>query len=365
MSNEAVKTKKSKLPLLLTLSYIVLVVGTFLATKKYTSQGVVYLYKDQQMPETKAVARINGEDLSELQLVGDNFEGWINTRQRDFDYKMNRLQEYIFNKFSISEAQKAGLSHGEFLKTKVFEEPIEVSDTEILALIKEKKLPGDSINIPSEKEKLKNQVIGNKRKIRKDLFVAKTIAENKIEVFFPRPVKLKDYLKADGVQLAGSEGASNNMLLFFNFNSSGHIKTLNAFRDLHAKHKDKIRFVIKHHSDSKRPETFLAAHAATCANKLGAFSDYFELGEKILKLGGRAPKTLPDMIALYPKNPQGFEECLKSEPVMKQLRAEQEQSLQLSHNPNIMCLLNGKRLNLSKKPEDLEKDIENILMQTN
>jgi hypothetical protein len=364
MSNEVAKTKKSKLPLILTLSYIVLVVGTFLATKKYSSQSVVYLYRDQQMPETKAVARINGEDLTEVQLVGDNFEGWIASKQRDFDYKMNRLQEYVFNKFSMSEAEKAGVSHGEFLKTKVFEEPIEVNDAEILALIEERKLPGDSINIPAEKEKLKNQVLGNKRKLKKERFVAKVIAENKIEVFFPRPVKLKDYLRTDGIQLDGSDG-SNKLVLFFNFNNGGHLKTLSTFRDLHAKYKDKIRFVIKHHSDSKRPETFLFAHAATCANKLGTFADYFELSEKILKLGGRAPKTLPDMIALYTKNPQGFEECLKSEAVMKQLRSEQEQSKQLSNNPNIMCFLNGKRLNLGKKPEDLEKDIEGVLTQTN
>src|SRR5579872_5396160 len=107
----------------------------------------------QDPPRPGVLAKINGEEITEEALVGDDKLDFFDLKKREYELKMDRLNKLIVDKLVGDEAKKANMPLNDFIDKKVAGGDIKISDKDYKKFVAEKHIPEAQIN-PQIKERI-------------------------------------------------------------------------------------------------------------------------------------------------------------------------------------------------------------------
>ena len=105
-------------------------------TSESAKAKINFLIKDA--PKAGVVAKINGEEITEEQLIGDAQLELMQIKKQEYDLKMSQLNKLVQERFLGAEAKKEGLaSADEYIAKKIIKGEIKISDAEYKKFVKE------------------------------------------------------------------------------------------------------------------------------------------------------------------------------------------------------------------------------------
>ena len=223
-----------------------------------------YVFKEPA-PKPGVVAKINGEEITEEMLIGDDKVDFMDLKKREYELKMDRLNKLLVDKLIGAEAKKAGMSLDDFINKKVVGGKISVSDKEYKKFVAEKRIPEAQIN-PQIKERIMNYLEGEKKQNLVEAHVAKLTKSSPVEVYFSKP-KLQIQVDAGNSPATGKENAGVTIVEFSDFQCPFCSKGADSMTEVKKKYGSKVRIAFKNFPLPMHREARPAAEAAMCVNE--------------------------------------------------------------------------------------------------
>jgi protein-disulfide isomerase len=254
------------------------------------------IFKDS--PKMGIVAKINGTDITENELVGDAELDLLQIKKQEYDLKMNQLNRLVTERVLGAEAKKEGLANAdEYIQKKVLKGEIKISDTEYKLFVKEKNIPESNIN-DQVKERIQTYLKEQKRAELVQGAVAKLTQHDPVEVYFKKP-KSNIQVEVGSAPATGGEHAKVTVVEFSDFECPFCGRAAKTVEAVRKKYGNKIQLVFKQFPLPMHKDAFPAAEMSMCVNEEGtskfwkfndlAFAAQDKLDpENLVKLAGKA-----------------------------------------------------------------------------
>ncbi len=242
------------------------VVVIMACTSESAKAKINMVFKDA--PKAGVVAKINGEDITEEQLIGDATLELMQIKKQEYDLKMNQLNKMVQERVLGGEAKKEGLASAEeFISKKITKGDIKISDPEYKKFVKEKNIPESNIN-EQVKERIFTYMKEQKREEMITAYVAKLTKGNPVEVYFKKP---KSNIQVDIGQAptTGGDNAKVTMIIFSDFQCPFCGRAAKTVSDIKKKYGNKIKMAFKQFPLPMHKEAMPAAEASMCVNEQG------------------------------------------------------------------------------------------------
>ena len=245
----------------------VLTVGVIVAcTGENAKAKINMVFKDA--PKAGVVAKINGEEITEEQLVGDAQLELMQIKKQEYDLKMNQLNKMVQDRVLGAEAKKEGLaSPEEFINKKITKGDIKITDVEYKKFVKEKNIPESNIN-EQVKERIYAYMKEQKREEMITAYVAKLTKGNPVEVYFKKP-KSNIQVEIGDAPVTGGDNAKVTMIEFSDFQCPFCGRAAKTVSEVKKKYGNKIKLVFKQFPLPMHKDAGPAAEASMCVNEQG------------------------------------------------------------------------------------------------
>ena len=157
-------------------------------------------------PQPGVVAKIGGETITEEQLIGDDKMDFFELKKREYDLRMNRLNQLMVEKLLGGDAKKAGMSLDDYIQKKVIKGEIKISDSDVKKFAAEKKIPDAQMN-DQLKGRIREYMQNEKRQKVIQAEVASRTRSNPVEVYFEKPKMDVKVELADHTPILGKKSA--------------------------------------------------------------------------------------------------------------------------------------------------------------
>jgi protein-disulfide isomerase len=242
-----------------------LILGIF-ACNESAKAKVNLVHKDA--PHPGVLAKINGEDITEDALVGDDKLDFFDLKKREYELKMDRLNKLIVDKLVGAEAKKAGMPLSDFIDKKVAGGDIKISDKDYKKFVADKHIPEAQIN-PQIKERIMAYLQSQKKQELTDAYVAKLTKNNPVEVYFNKP-KMVVAVEAGQAPAFGTNGAPIEVIEFSDFQCPYCARGADTVHELKKKYGSKVRFAFRQFPLPMHKDARGAAEASMCINDQGS-----------------------------------------------------------------------------------------------
>src|SRR5581483_4672193 len=111
-----------------------LVLGIFACNESAKAKPNI-VHKDA--PHPGVLAKINGEDITEETLVGDDKLDFFDLKKREYELMMDRVNKLIVDKLVGAEAKKANMPLNDFIDKKIAGD-VKVSDKDYKKFVADK-----------------------------------------------------------------------------------------------------------------------------------------------------------------------------------------------------------------------------------
>lgn len=243
-------------------SACLLSVGVIMACTSGSAKAKInFLIKDGTKPGI--VAKVNGEEITEDQLVGDAQLELMQIKKQEYDLKMGQLNKLVQERFLGAEAKKEGLaSADEYIAKKIVKGDVKISDAEYKKFVKDKNIPESNIN-----EQVKERIFAYMKDQKKDemvqAYLAKLTKSNPVEVYFKKP---KSNIQVDVADspIEGGSSAKVNIVVFSDFQCPFCSKGAKVVGDIHKKYGSKVKIAFKHFPLPMHKDAPAASEASMC-----------------------------------------------------------------------------------------------------
>jgi hypothetical protein len=104
-------------------------------TSESAKAKINMVFKDA--PKPGVAAKVNGEEITDEQLVGDAQLELMQIKKQEYDLKINQLNKMVTERVLGAEAKKEGLaSSAEYIQKKVLKGDIKISDSDYKKFVK-------------------------------------------------------------------------------------------------------------------------------------------------------------------------------------------------------------------------------------
>lgn len=220
-----------------------------------------FVFKDA--PKAGVVAKINGEEITEDQLVGDAQLELMQIKKQEYDLKMGQLNKMVTDKVLGAEAKKEGIATvDEYINKKITKGEIKISDADYKKFVKEKNIPESNIN-DQVKERIFSYMKEQKRDEMIQAQVAKLTKGAPVEVYFKKP---KSNIQVDVGQAPteGPDSAKVTIVEFSDFQCPFCGRAAKTVSEVHKKYGNKIRIAFKHFPLPMHKDAGPASEASMC-----------------------------------------------------------------------------------------------------
>lgn len=257
--------QKSRFKLsLITTTALLFTVGIIASCTKNSAEAKPeFIYKNP--PKAGVVAKINGKEITEEELIGDARLSFHDLKKREYDLKMKQLKKLLEEKLIGEKAKAAGMSTSEFIEKKVLKGGIKVSKKEYDAFVKEKKIPAAQIN-DALKKRIEDYLKESKREEKIEAYIAKLTKNDPVEVYFTKP-KLQMDVAVGGAPTWGKENAKVTIIEFSDFQCPYCAKAAETVEQIKKEYKGKVRIAFKHFPLPMHKEAVPAAEASMCVHE--------------------------------------------------------------------------------------------------
>jgi len=220
-----------------------------------------FITQDASLPGV--VAKINGENITEDQLMGDARLELIQVRKQEYDLKISQLNKLVEEKLLGAEAKKEGLaSVDEFISKKILKGEIKISDAEFKKFVKDRNIPEANIN-DQVKERINAYLKDQKKEELAQAYLAKLTKDSPVEVYFKKP---KSNIQVDigEAPLEGGENAKVTIVEFSDFQCPFCARSSKVLDEVHKKYGNKVKIAFKQFPLPMHNNAMGAAEASMC-----------------------------------------------------------------------------------------------------
>ncbi len=260
------------------LSLFVLGIMLFSACSKSNASKPNISFKPQVSAEI--VAQVGSESITEKDLMQGIEADIYEAEMKVFEMKYAKLQSILLEKFMQKDPNKGTMSNDEYL-AKFIAKDIKISDKDINDFINDRKIPKDQVN-PEIKERIKQFIESEKRKIAVDEWLAKKTKENPVEVYFPKPKRPTFAVEVGDAPFKGDKDAKVTIVEFSDFQCPFCSKGANVVSELEKKYGKKIKIAFKNFPLPFHTQAKIAAMAGLCANEQG-MQNFWKLHDVMFK----------------------------------------------------------------------------------
>ena len=224
------------------------------------------VHKDQP-PAPGVVATINGQNITEEDLIGDGKFDFYELKKREYDLKMERLNKLLQDRLIGAEAKADNMSTEDYINKKIVGGATKVSDSDVKKFIAEKHIPDSQVN-PQIKERIISYLQQLKRQDAIEAHVAKLTKSNPVEVYFNKP-KMDVQVEVGSAPRFGGDNAKVQIVEFSDFQCPYCARGADVVHELKAKYGNKINIAFKEFPLPMHHDARPAAEASLCVNEQG------------------------------------------------------------------------------------------------
>ena len=235
------------------------------ACTEHAKAKIKYTFKDA--PKAGVVAKVNGEDITEDQLIGDAEIEFLQIKKQEYDLKMSQLNKLITERTLNAEAKKEGLANAdEYIQKKILKGDVKITDVEFKKFVKEKNIPESNIN-----DQVKDRIYSYLKEQKKNELVQAAVAKlnhgKPVEVYF----KPKNTIQIDlgEAPTTGGENAKVTMVMFSDFQCPFCGRAAQTVTEVRKKYGNKIKIAFKQFPLPMHKDAVPAAEASMCIYEQG------------------------------------------------------------------------------------------------
>lgn len=315
------------------------------------------------LADSKVVAKVDGQEIKEDELIGTDMMMYYNLKQREFEFKQARLRNYITQYYVSGEAKKIGIEVNDYIRNHIVKDNnVTPTEQEISDFAKSQNLP------PLEQIKQNEQAwaqINNFLRMRKEfdlvqVEVNKWSKTHKIEYYFPRPTIPVD-IPVVGSPAWGPSDAKVTIIEFGDLECAFCAKAAPTIKQLKKIYGDKIRIVFKHMPLPQHAHAISAAMTGTCiANQSSdKFWEFYaltlqkaeKLDEGVIREQAKKVKT----------NLKDLDKCLENPTTKAQVMQDGELAGRLGLESTPVFFINGEMISGAAPVEAFQEAIDYFL----
>jgi protein-disulfide isomerase len=322
-----------------------------------------HMHPKSASSDSKIVAKVDGKEITEEELIGSDIMMHYNIKQREFEFKQARLRNYITQHYVSTEAKRLGIDVNDYIRNHIVKDNnVTPTEQEISEFAKSQNLP------PLEQLKQNEQAwgqINNFLRMRKEfdlvqIEVNKWTKNHKVEYYFPRP-SLPIDIPVVGAPTWGPSDAKVTIIEFGDFECPFCAKVAPTVMKLKKIYGDKIRLVYKHMPLAQHAHALSAALTSTCiANQSSEkfwqfYSLIYQKSDKLNEglIRETAKKVKTDLKEL--------DKCLENPTTKAQLLQDGELVNRLGLESTPVFFINGEMLSGSAPVEAFQEAIDYYL----
>ena len=328
-------------------------------TSESAKAKINFLIKDATTPGV--VAKINGENITEDQLIGDAQLELMQIKKQEYDLKMGQLNKLVQERFIGAEAKKEGLASAEeFIAKKIVKGDIKITDAEYKKFVKDKNIPESNIN-DQVKERINAYMKEQKKDELVQAYLAKLTKNSPVEVYFKKP---KSNIQVDfgEAPFEGGDKAKVTIVEFSDFQCPFCSKGAKVVGEIHKKYGNKVKIAFKQFPLPMHHDAMGAAEASMCV--------YDQNKEKFWKFHDTAfanqDKLDPESLAKHAKasgvDEKKFKECVDSHKYADFVKKDQSYGEKLGVRSTPTFFINGQLLSgalpLEQFSEVIDEELE-------
>jgi len=273
------KTKiRSQLKTMTLMSSVIvlgMVAGFVACTEKSAKAKPNLITKDA--PRAGVLAKIGDEEITEEALVGEDKLDFHDLKKREYELRMERLNQLIVEKLVGAEAKKANISLDDYIAKNITKGEIKISDKEFQKFVADKKIPESQIN-PQIKERINAFLQTQKRQEMIQAYVAKLTKSSPVEVYFSKP-KMNIQVEIGQAPVTGKADAPVTIIEYSDFQCPFCSRAAETVNEIKKKYGSKVQIAFKHFPLPMHREARPASEASMCINEQNAdkFWKYHDL----------------------------------------------------------------------------------------
>jgi protein-disulfide isomerase len=234
----------------------------------------------KEAPKPGIVAKIDGQDITEEQLIGDDKLDFFDLKKREYDLKMERLNKLMEDVFIGADAKKAGMSQADYITKKIQGGDIKISDKDYKKFVADKHIPEAQIN-DQVKERIMSYLKEMKKQELVQNYIAKETKSNPVEVYFAKP-KMQVNVDPGDAPLWGNKDAKVTIVEFSDFQCPFCSRANETVVELKKKYNGKIKMYFKQFPLPMHKDAKPAAEASMCVAEQGA-DKFWKWGDAVFK----------------------------------------------------------------------------------
>lgn len=296
-------------------------------------------YKFRKSVGDGVAAKVGPVTITDKELYAGIESELYEAEKKIFEIKMAKLKSMLLEKMMKSDPKSEGLSNDQYMD-KFIAEKIKISQKQITAFIKERKIPKEHIN-PQVKERIKNFLVIEEKKVAVEKWLAEKIGKSGVEVFFEKAKRPTFNVVAGDSPFFGEKDAKVTIVEFSDFQCPFCAKGAVVLKEIKKKYGKKVKIAFKQYPLPFHTQARKAAMAALCANEQDS-SKFWALHDKMFedqsKLSVAALKATAKGLGLKPDQ---FNKCLDENKYMAQIDKEIEQGKSVSVKSTPTFFVNG------------------------
>jgi protein-disulfide isomerase len=311
-------------------------------------------------PAPGVVAKINGHNITEEELIGDDKIDFFDLKKKEYDLRMERLNQLIIEKMVGDQAKKANMSLDDYLNKKVVGD-VKVSDSEYKKFVKEKNVPESQLT-PQLKERIMGYLTQMKKQEAVQAYIAKLTKNNPVEVYFKKPKLMVNVDPGKGPWWGGKD-AKVTVVEFSDFQCPYCAQGAQRVHELKKKYGNKIRFVYRQFPlpPQMHPNARQAAEASLCVNEQG-MDKFWKYHDLMFKNQDKLDDAgLAKMAKEAGADPAKFEDCYKNKKYSKAVEEDMAYGEKLGVRSTPTFFINGQMINGALPVENFSEIIDEEL----
>lgn len=342
-------TVRQKILALSSIPFIALVIAACTQNESAANDsGIHFVNKENSNPNL--VAKFEGKDIT-LDDLEKNSPDIYSARLEVYKTQKNALEDYIRNAVLEGLAKKEGLAMDAYMKKEMESAKKKISDKDVEAFLKERKVP-DTSRVPPE---VKDQIRGL---LHIQKLVGSQTKGNQVEFYLKRPKAVKLEFKTAGEPTWGNADAPIKIVEFTDFQCPYCAQARDRLTELKKAYGKKLQIVFKNYPLPSHTEARPAAEAGLCVNEQGS-DKFWKFHDSLFD--NQKAWTAEELKAYAKKagaDEKKFEECVSSKKFAAQVEASVQEGQKLGVNSTPSFFVNSQLIKGAQPMAEFKEVIE-------
>lgn len=297
-------------------------------------------YKYRKSGGDGVAAKIGEINITEKELYKGIESEIYDAEMKIFNIKFAKLKQLIIEKLKAQDPKGKGLTADQYFEQHIGKS-VKVSDKDVDAFIKERKIPPSQIN-PQVREKIVNYLKMQQREVAIENWLGTKTQKTGINVFFEKPERPTFDVKAGNAPFMGGADAKVTIVEFSDFQCPFCAEASKLLKKLKTKYGNKVKIAFKQYPLPFHTQAKKAAVAALCMNEQGV-DKFWKMHDAMFADQGKLSVTDLKITAKeLGANSDQFNKCLDENKYISQVEKDIQEGREVGVKSTPTFFVNGK-----------------------